>query len=498
MLSIPSAGSLVPNCGWQEGAAHIMRKPLGFMQLSIIVGYSLFYALYLVTFFGLFASVPSGMDFTSCHVGQLVYFGASVVSMYAILAWFRKRDSSTLHLNRASFLVSLIAMGALLPACFVLQAVGMRVPLLAVYATCACSGVFTCFGFVLWDDLMVRGYMGGSGFLHSIVFAVGGVVFVACMLAGSQAVIGTLCLVFLLASAFLAAFITKRAEKSRDLPVQGAIEHFKRAFHLDVLTCATTLPFGFAFILLYDRLGAGIVAVMLLAVAIDFVLNMLIGAHRVIPFMGTLRTCMALSTVALLLFTVPSDPAKVVALGIVVCVWFVYRTVNGSSLMNLAASKKVSLQYCVGRGKLAGNIGFILGLAVGIATVQTLPAHPAASGYVALAIVACMVLAALFLLPFDNESEAPGIRTLVPIEKSDLEFPEEVDLARKCQALIDRYKLSPRESEVLGYIVKGRNARHVADRLCISESTAKTHISNIYRKTNVHSQQELLDIIEEL
>ena len=112
--------------------------------------------------------------------------------------------------------------------------------------------------------------------------------------------------------------------------------------------------------------------------------------------------------------------------------------------------------------------------------------------------MACTVLAALFLLPFDNESEAPGIRTLVPIEKSDLEFPEEVDLARKCRALIDRYKLSPRESEVLGYIVKGRNARHVADRLCISESTAKTHISNIYRKTNVHSQQELLDIIEEL
>ncbi|WP_417046532.1 response regulator transcription factor, partial [Enorma massiliensis] len=154
--------------------------------------------------------------------------------------------------------------------------------------------------------------------------------------------------------------------------------------------------------------------------------------------------------------------------------------------------------YCVGRGKLAGNIGFILGLAVGIATVQALPAHPAASGYAALAIVACTVLAALFLLPFDNESEAPGIRTLVPVEKSDLEFPEEVDLARKCQTLIDRYKLSPRESEVLGYIVKGRNARHVADRLCISESTAKTHISNIYRKTNVHSQQELLDIIEEL
>ena len=34
------------------------------------------------------------------------------------------------------------------------------------------------------------------------------------------------------------------------------------------------------------------------------------------------------------------------------------------------------------------------------------------------------------------------------------------------------------------------------DKFYISQSTAKTHIYNIYRKFGVHSRQELLDFIE--
>ena len=36
----------------------------------------------------------------------------------------------------------------------------------------------------------------------------------------------------------------------------------------------------------------------------------------------------------------------------------------------------------------------------------------------------------------------------------------------------------------------------MADELGISLETAKTHATNVYRKLGVHSQQELLDVIE--
>lgn len=36
------------------------------------------------------------------------------------------------------------------------------------------------------------------------------------------------------------------------------------------------------------------------------------------------------------------------------------------------------------------------------------------------------------------------------------------------------------------------------DTFYISQSTAKTHIYNIYRKFSIHSRQELLDFVEDI
>ena len=66
----------------------------------------------------------------------------------------------------------------------------------------------------------------------------------------------------------------------------------------------------------------------------------------------------------------------------------------------------------------------------------------------------------------------------------------------RCSAAAKRYLLSSREAEVLTLLAKGHNAAFIQDELFISKSTAKTHISHIYRKMNVHSQQELLRMID--
>ena len=43
---------------------------------------------------------------------------------------------------------------------------------------------------------------------------------------------------------------------------------------------------------------------------------------------------------------------------------------------------------------------------------------------------------------------------------------------------------------------RGRSSSRIADDLYISSGTASTHLRNIYRKLDVHSRQELLDLIE--
>lgn len=65
-----------------------------------------------------------------------------------------------------------------------------------------------------------------------------------------------------------------------------------------------------------------------------------------------------------------------------------------------------------------------------------------------------------------------------------------------CTQIAKLYQLSPRETEIFFLLAKGRNADFIQQSLVISTHTAKTHIANIYRKLEVHSSQELLDLVE--
>lgn len=67
----------------------------------------------------------------------------------------------------------------------------------------------------------------------------------------------------------------------------------------------------------------------------------------------------------------------------------------------------------------------------------------------------------------------------------------------RCEGIADRYMLSRRETEVMFLLAKGHNAAFIQDKLCISKSTAKTHINHIYRKLDIHTQQELLNMVED-
>lgn len=65
------------------------------------------------------------------------------------------------------------------------------------------------------------------------------------------------------------------------------------------------------------------------------------------------------------------------------------------------------------------------------------------------------------------------------------------------ETICKEHSLTPREEEVFMLLAKGRNAEYIQNALFISNHTVKTHIYNIYRKLDVHSLQELLDLVDE-
>ena len=58
------------------------------------------------------------------------------------------------------------------------------------------------------------------------------------------------------------------------------------------------------------------------------------------------------------------------------------------------------------------------------------------------------------------------------------------------------YGLTNRETEVMELVAEGNSMRKVGETLFISLGTVQSHSKKIYKKLDIHSKQELLDLVE--
>jgi NarL family two-component system response regulator LiaR len=84
-----------------------------------------------------------------------------------------------------------------------------------------------------------------------------------------------------------------------------------------------------------------------------------------------------------------------------------------------------------------------------------------------------------------------GRSTLAP-EALQALIQEEVQGATVDDDLPEAYGLTPREREVLALMVEGLSNPDIAERLIVSRSTAKAHVSNILSKLGVSNRAEAI------
>lgn len=75
--------------------------------------------------------------------------------------------------------------------------------------------------------------------------------------------------------------------------------------------------------------------------------------------------------------------------------------------------------------------------------------------------------------------------------KLDRDKPAEDDL------FVKKFSLSPREIEIIGLIRSGFSTQEIAQKLCLSHETVKTHRKNIYYKLNISKSTELIRFANE-
>ena len=79
--------------------------------------------------------------------------------------------------------------------------------------------------------------------------------------------------------------------------------------------------------------------------------------------------------------------------------------------------------------------------------------------------------------------------THIPLERLQLTISQD---------FITKHNISSRETEILSLILQGKSNKQIGDKLFISQSTVKTHISNLFNKCRVKSRYALITLLSKI
>lgn len=68
----------------------------------------------------------------------------------------------------------------------------------------------------------------------------------------------------------------------------------------------------------------------------------------------------------------------------------------------------------------------------------------------------------------------------------------------RCAAVARGHNLTPRETDVLEQLARGRDLAFMEEKFVLSRNTVKMHIKHVYEKLGVHSKQEVIDLVESI
>jgi DNA-binding CsgD family transcriptional regulator len=164
---------------------------------------------------------------------------------------------------------------------------------------------------------------------------------------------------------------------------------------------------------------------------------------------------------------------------------------NIANGFNIAPIRAVGIGFCA---LYAGEIiGYALAYAYAAATI-----FPFSLISITLVAVSLLFVAHLFLFT-EVDLVRAGIGEVDVVTTPDASDGDEKTLVAtddSCTRIIERYALSPRESDVLPLLLQGRTISRIQEALFISAGPVSTHIRHIYQKTGVNNRQELIDLVQ--
>lgn len=156
-----------------------------------------------------------------------------------------------------------------------------------------------------------------------------------------------------------------------------------------------------------------------------------------------------------------------------------------------------------GFGRGVSALATVAGWGISLLLVNAMESQEALRALFMVLTIACVIV---LTMVFNEQTLPLAQKKIAPPDVSPIKKGETSDTGaiiqnlfdESCEKLATRYALTPREKDVLMYLVRGRSTGIIADELVISYNTAKGYIRNIYTKMDAHSRQEIIGIMEKM
>lgn len=215
----------------------------------------------------------------------------------------------------------------------------------------------------------------------------------------------------------------------------------------------------------------------------------------------------------LYVFTIPVVGSLILFCALVLpsCLWLVVFIGDMSflivSILMITTSIAIAQKHCC---SVVATYGLLASSVYFTRVVQQLLDYAVKTGFltgmhyiIVLSLLYILVVPAFFLAMF----------TVRGIEKKPTEpcagnssFDDEMGLAnqtekdalfRACELVGEENSLSPRQTELMLYLARGRSTGYIANALSLSENTIKSYRKALYATLGVHNKQQLIDLVED-
>lgn len=259
--------------------------------------------------------------------------------------------------------------------------------------------------------------------------------------------------------------------------------------HFAPLTLIFTVSFGVvSHMVLYLASAHGLVVVIALsilvssifAVVCSFVFRAHFEAERI------RRLLLPLIAVALLPFPYLSPVLQVVFLSVAVFGFTCFDAIGWGDLADEVRDRGLKLFGYLSAASAINFAGIFVGWGIGYVLFAILGEQGYYTGFGIVSIV--LVILLIINLVADGSGEGTG-----GVAKT-AEFRD--TWKERCSDVAQGRGLTKQEERVFTMLARGRSYKHISDELYISVHTVKTHVYHIYQKLGIHSQQELIDLVE--